>query len=93
MTASVHHYVRAPPDSRCPKGKVCRILNYLYGYNDAPLTWYKLLAVTILTLGYKCCVDEPCLFYKITKSVYSISCVIVDDMITVSSPPSANDSG
>ena len=91
MPASVRRYVRPPPGSRCPKGKVWRMLSYLYGYNDAPLEWYKLLAAAMLTLGYKRCVDEPCLFYKITKSVYSISCVIVDDMITASSPPSAND--
>ena len=42
-------------------------------------------------LGYKACVDEPCLFFKISKDVYSIAVVIVDDMVAASNPPSAND--
>ena len=53
--------------------------------------WHKTLTAAYLREGYVQCVDEPCLFYKITSTTYSISCVIVDDMVTASSSEAVND--
>ena len=67
------------------------MLEFLHGYVDAPLEWFKTFRHVMQTCGYKSCVDEPGLFYKINNSVYSITTVIVDDLVSASKPTSFND--
>ena len=90
MNKGVKRYVRPPPGTRCPPGYVWQMLRFLYGYNDAPLEWYKTYAKAMLDAGYKRCTDEPCLFYKIQHGIYSISTVVVDDGLIASNNPQLN---
>lgn len=63
----------------------------LYDYDDVSLMWCRLLSSTLMKYDYKRCNDEPCLFYKITDSVYSLASIVVDDILMASKPASAND--
>ena len=67
------------------------MLGCLYGYNDASLMWFNFISKVMSHFGYTRCNNEPCLFYKITSTVYSLVALIVDDMIISSKPASAND--
>ena len=81
----------SPPAGTRSADEVWRLLKGLYGLQDAPLLWNKLLVQTLVKAGYTQCKSEPCLFVRAVGNSYSIAAVIVDDIFFASSPPSAND--
>lgn len=87
----VNIYVKPPPGSNTPPNKVWRLIKMLYGLKDAPLRWHETLVQALCKCGYKQCVDEPCLFYRIEGTTYSILTIVVDDIIVASNSTDVND--
>lgn len=66
-------------------GQDCKLENSIYGLKQASRCWSKYLTDTLLQVGLKQRVHEPCLFY-IRKENNFLSCAVhVDDTTVISS--------
>lgn len=63
-------------------GQVCHLLMSLYGLKQSPRNWYLLISGFIINeLGFTACVNDPCLFWKISRTGQLILIFLfVDDM-------------
>ena len=92
LNAKLNREVYAlPPPGTGSAHEVWRLLKGLYGLQDAPLLWNKLLVRVLIEAGYTQCTSEPCLFVRAVGNTYSIAAIIVDDIFFASQPPSVND--
>lgn len=57
------------------------LMRALYGLPEASKLWYEHLKKTLLSAGYKCSHDDPCLFHRTVGKDKSTICVHVDDII------------
>ena len=65
---------------------VLRLRKSLYGIKQAPRDWHEEIDGTIISLGYKRCQSEQCIYIKMSCSgLPMFICLFVDDM------PCAND--
>ena len=61
--------------------KFARLNKSLYGLKQAPLCWYKTITNKLLSLGYKPCVSEPCMFVKTVNGKQTLLVLYVDDVL------------
>jgi histone deacetylase 1/2 len=84
-------YMRQPPgyeDKKFP-GYVCKLDKALYGLKQAPRAWYSRLSTKLQMLGFKASRADTSLFFLKKGSLVMFVLVYVDDIIVVSSIPSA----
>jgi hypothetical protein len=68
-----------PRESRIPHGRmVWKLKRWLYGLRGAPQAWQLKFSSSLLKLGFKQCVVDPCLFYHCEQCIYLV--VHVDDI-------------
>ena len=56
-------YIRAPKELKCPEGKCYKLHRALYGLRTSQRAWYNHLNKFILSLGFKRCILDSCLYY------------------------------
>jgi hypothetical protein len=84
-------YMRQPPsyeDKKFP-GYVCKLDKALYGLKQASKAWCSRLSTKLQTLGFKASRADTSLFFLRKGSLVMFVLVYVDDIIVVSSVPSA----
>lgn len=70
------------PEGFATPGMVCRLKKSLYGLKQSPRNWYLLVSAFIRDeLGFRACVSDPCLFYKLSDTGQLLLLFLfVDDM-------------
>ena len=64
--------------------KVCRLRKALYGIKQAPHEWNKVLNAFLVTLGYRRCRSDTCLYYKKSRTGRNMYIMtFVDDIIPI----------
>ena len=86
LAESEQMYMRLPPGAS-DSVKVVKLLRCLYGLKQSPREWNLVINAFLVSLGYKRCKLDPCLYtYKNTDSgVFSFILLYVDDLIIGSS--------
>jgi len=75
-------YVSAPKGMNIGKNKVLKLNKALYGIKQAPHEWNVEIDTYILSLGFRKCVKDTCVYVKVSKSGRIIILgLFVDDMI------------
>jgi len=70
--------------------KVCRLLRALYGLKQAPLQWHKKLHAFLLTLGFRQCYKDQCLYVRhATDNKRVVYLAVYVDDIALASPSTA----
>jgi hypothetical protein len=88
-------YVKAPVDEDLymehPQGfeandnSILKLIMALYGTKQAGRCWFKHLTSLLISLDFKQCNNEPCLFYKFsTDGVFVMLALYVDDVLVIS---------
>src|SRR5262249_14573242 len=72
-------YVAQPDGYDDGSGRVCRLLQALYGLRKAPLLWFKALSTALKKIGFEPLNADLCVFKHRTKMILLI--VYVDDML------------
>jgi hypothetical protein len=63
-------------------GKVCQLTKALYGIKQAPHAWNSTLHVFIVSLGFRQCVHDVCVYIKVSMTGgIVIVAIFVDDII------------
>ena len=65
----------------CPKGAIGKLKRHVYGLKQAPRTWFRTLSEHLISLGFKACVHEPCLFIRRDADRLAYIFVYVDDLV------------
>ena len=78
----------AQPEGFAKHGKehlVCRLKKSLYGLKQAPTQWYQKFGTFMQSQGFKCSVEDPCIYIKIPWDGQLVMLTLfVDDMLIVS---------
>jgi hypothetical protein len=74
-------YMYTHPEMNAPKNTMCRLLKSLYGLKQAPRNWNKLLNEFILSLGFKRCLQDTCLYVMMRGGYVVLLAVFVDDIL------------
>lgn len=84
-------YMRQPPGYEDPKypDHICKLDKALYGLKQAPRAWYSRLCTKLQELGFKPSKADTSLFFYSKGNVSIFLLIYVDDIIVVSSVPSA----
>jgi histone deacetylase 1/2 len=82
-------YMRQPPGFEKGQGLVCKLDKALYGLKQAPRAWYSRLSTKLQYLGFTPSKSDTSLFFLATPKITMFLLVYVDDIIVVSSIPSA----
>jgi histone deacetylase 1/2 len=82
-------YMRQPPGFEKGKGLICKLDKALYGLKQAPRAWYARLSTKLEHLGFISSKADTSLFFFTKPEVTMFVLVYVDDIIVVSSVPSA----
>ena len=80
-------YVRQPA-GYVAKGKehmVWRLRKALYGLKQSGRLWYQKLRSILVELGFRVCISDPCVFYRIRPSAISFVASHVDDLSLICS--------
>ena len=78
-------YMEQPEGFQDETGRVCLLKKALYGLKQAPHVWNSNLNTTLLSLGFKQCVRDACVYVKKEKNQIAILLVWVDDIVIASS--------
>jgi histone deacetylase 1/2 len=70
---------------------ICKLDKALYGLKQAPRAWYSRLSHRLQELGFVPYKGDTSIFYFIQGNLTIYLLVYVDDIIVVSSPPTATD--
>jgi histone deacetylase 1/2 len=81
--------MRQPPGFEKGQGLVCKLDKALYGLKQAPRAWYSRLSTKLQYLGFTPSKSDTSLFFLATPKITMFLLVYVDDIIVVSSIPSA----
>jgi len=71
LNASVEEdiYMEVPEGYRAGREHlVCKLKKALYGLKQAPRNWYLLVSKFILSMGFKACISDPCMFSRRSRS-------------------------
>jgi hypothetical protein len=74
-------YMFTHPEMKAPSGMMCRLRKSLYGLKQAPRNWNKLLNDFIISLGFKRCLQDTCLYIKMQSNYVVLLAVFVDDIL------------
>ena len=81
-------YVRIPdgfpmPNRRHSNGRelVGRLKRHVYGLKQAPRTWFRTLSEHLVSIGFKPCIHDPCLFTRRSEGRLAYIFVYVDDLV------------
>jgi hypothetical protein len=69
------------PDGFPDAGKICRLLQALYGLCQASRAWYSRIDKFLINLGLNRSQEDPNLYYSIRNGLYTIILLYVDDII------------
>jgi transposase InsO family protein len=62
---------------------VCKLIKSLYGIKQAPHEWHEDFDQSIISLGYRRCQSDTCVYVKISKNGKPIiHCLFVDDLFS-----------
>lgn len=84
LTDDVTVYMEPPPQMNLPPGTYLKLNRALYGLKQASREWNQLLAKTIITLGFKQCISDSCIFVGNRNVETILVCVYVDDLLIAS---------
>ena len=71
-----------PPDGYETNNKVCKLIKTIYGIKQAPNEWNNTLNSYIISLGFKRCRSDTCLYVKKSRTGREIFlAVFVDDLV------------
>jgi hypothetical protein len=79
-------YVAQPDGFDDGTGRVCRLLQALYGLRKAPLLWFRALSTILRKIGFESLSSDLCIFKHRTEMILLI--IYVDDML-ISAPTKA----
>jgi histone deacetylase 1/2 len=82
-------YMRQPPGFEKGKDLICKLDKALYSLKQAPRAWYARLSTKLQHLGFIPSKADTSLFFFTKPEVTMFVLVYVDDIIVVSSVPSA----
>ncbi|EEQ39270.1 hypothetical protein CLUG_03398 [Clavispora lusitaniae ATCC 42720] len=82
-------YMRQPPGykavSKNSEDKtteyVLKLNKSIYGLKQAPLVWNQTINKTLVSLGFKKTIHEPCIYYKFDNKDQTLVALYVDDML------------
>ena len=81
-TVKENIYVRVPDGVNAPDGMVLKLNKALYGIKQAPYEWNKHMHGTLISLGFKQCSNDTCVYFKRTRSHNQIRVgLFVDDVL------------
>ena len=72
----------------CTNRTVLKVNKSIYGLKQSPRCWYKEICAFFLSLGFKPCLSDPCLFIKNDDSHPCFVHVHVDDLTIAGTPTS-----
>jgi len=84
LNASVSEdiYVQAPQGMNIGRDNVLKLNKALYGIKQAPHEWNNNIDSFIISLGFKRCIKDTCVYVKMSKKQNTIIlCLFVDDMM------------
>ena len=84
LTDDVVVYMEPPPQMGLPPGKYLKLNRALYGLKQASREWNQLLAKTLVSLGFKQCISDACLFVGDRNGERILVSVYVDDLLLAS---------
>ena len=58
-------FMKAPTGIYLPRGKVFKLKRSLYGLKQGSAWWWIVLSEFLISMGFKQCIADPCLFYKL----------------------------
>ncbi len=74
--------MKAPTGIYLPRGKMFKLKRSLYGLKQGSARWWIVLSEFLLSIGFKLCIANPCLFYKlISENEFAFISVYVDDIL------------
>ena len=79
-------YVAQPDGYEDGTGRVCRLLQALYGLRKAPRLWFETLTKALANIGFEPLSSDLCIFKHRSENILMI--VYVDDML-ISAPNKA----
>jgi hypothetical protein len=81
-------YVRIPEGFPIPSTMrssktelVGRLKRHVYGLKQAPRTWFRTLSEHLVSIGFKPCIHDPCLFTRRSEGRLAYIFVYVDDLV------------
>ena len=75
-------FMKAPPGIVLPRGKVFKLKRSLYGLKQGSARWWTVLSEFLMSIEFKQCVADPCLFYRlISEDEFAFVSVYVDDIL------------
>ena len=77
-------YLEVPPGLEAPDDHVLRLHKAIYGLKQSPLLWYLTASEFFLSIGFKKCVSDVCLFIFTSPEGVVMLSIYVDDL-TISS--------
>lgn len=72
-------------------GKVLKLKKAVYGLKQSALVWYERVRDVLCKNNFKNCIQEPCLFTKMSKDVKVIIALYVDDFLIFSNSKSESE--
>ena len=72
---------------------VIKVVGSLYGSKQAQRIWYKKLRETLLDIGFKPTISDPCVYQFRSPEGIILLAVYVDDLLTAVSSPKLHWSG
>jgi len=82
-------YVRIPDgfgiSETSPTKRYCRVLKAIYGTKQASRIWYMDISETLISLGFKACESDPCMFIKWCDDLFVLLVLYVDDVFVTGS--------
>ena len=74
-------YMQPPPGLSVDSNKVCHLQCALYGFKQAPQSWFAKFSFTIFRLGYTASPYDSAFFVRRTDKGTILLLLYVDDMI------------
>ncbi len=75
-------YMRLPDGVELDKNKyTCKLNKAIYGLRISPRRWYMTIETTLKEFGLRQSRHEPCLFYRVTTSGFTLLTMYVDDLL------------
>jgi hypothetical protein len=70
------------------RGEIILMLDkYIYGLKQSPLKFQEDLTEALLSIGYKQCINDECIYVKYSSNGFSMLSTHVDDILQVSTDP------
>ena len=74
-------YMLAPPGMVIPEGKVLKLHKCRYGLKQSPRYFNQHLATTVVNMGIKATISDPCLFQTEVDGKKVLVMTYVDDIL------------